>query len=241
MKSYAGHNKQQKWILTVIDNFSKYVFATPILRKTAQEEIEGFERIVKDQAQGTYPQVLQTDNGGEFENAIFNKWAKDNNIHIKKSASYQPTSNASVENFNNILRKMIREGNVRNNSLNWVDHLQTYINNRNNTKHSTTKYKPIDLWRKGRKAFNSEDATTPKEIKEVKERIEEKARKDMAKFKSEKYEVGDKVRVSYASVNSQVRKLIEQGHKKYVPRSTFCFFFFLICSLVLLLVYFLLF
>ena len=217
MKSYSGHNKQQKWILTVIDNFSKFVFATPLLRKTANQAIEGFERIVNEQAKGTYPQVLQTDNGGEFENKIFIDWAKEHNISIRRSASYQPTSNASVENFNNILRKMIREGYVRNNSLNWVDHLQTYINNRNNTKHSTTKYKPVDLWRTGRKAFNTEDANTPIEIKEVKERIEDKARKDMAKFKSEAYKVGDKVRVSYASINSKVRMLIEQGDKKYVP------------------------
>ena len=39
----------------------------------------------------------------------------------------------------------------------------------------------------------------------------------MAKFKSEVYKVGDKVRVSDASINSKVRMLIEQGDKKYVP------------------------
>jgi transposase InsO family protein len=132
---------------------------------------------------------LQTDNGPEFANKIIQSWAKYQNIHLSRSATYQPTSNALIENFNNILRKIIREGFIRNNSLNWVDHLQTYINNRNNTKHSTTKYKPVDLWRTGRKAFNAEDENTPKEIKEVKERIEDKARKDMAKFKSEVYKV----------------------------------------------------
>ena len=64
MKSYAGHNKQQKWILTVIDNFSKYVFATPLLRKTAGQAIEGFERIVNEQAKGTYPQIGQVKHEG---------------------------------------------------------------------------------------------------------------------------------------------------------------------------------
>ena len=66
-------------------------------------------------------------NGGEFKNEIFQQWAKDNKITLKLSMSYQPTSNALIENFNNLLRKMIREGFVRHNHLNWIDHLNNYL------------------------------------------------------------------------------------------------------------------
>ena len=214
MKSYAGHNGQKKWILTVIDNFSKYVFATPLVNKKSDTVLDGFKKIIEEQAEGTYPQVLHTDNGGEFVNATLEAWAKENKIHLVKSASYQPTSNALVENFNNILRKMIREGNVRNNSLNWIDNLNTYLINRNNTKHSTTKYKPIDLWRKGRQAFNDKNA--PPEVLEVKANIEDKARRDLARFKETKLEKGDRVRLSFRSISSKIRDLIEKGDQKYI-------------------------
>ena len=55
--------------------------------------------------------------------------AKDNKITLKLSMSYQPTSNALIENFNNLLRKMIRERFVRHNNLNWIDHLHNYLYN----------------------------------------------------------------------------------------------------------------
>jgi hypothetical protein len=40
-----------------------------------------------------------------------------------------------------------------------------------------TKYKPITVWRKGRKVYDAKDTATPKEINDVKERIEVKGKK----------------------------------------------------------------
>jgi hypothetical protein len=90
-------------------------------------------------------------------NSTIQGWAKQENIHLSRSATYQPTSNALIENFNNILRKMIREGFVRNNNLNWVNHLSDYLYNRNHSKHGTTKYKPVELWRQGREKLTKEN------------------------------------------------------------------------------------
>ena len=116
----------QNWILTGIDNFSKYVFAVPLPNKKAEFILKGYKDIIENQAEGTKPRTLQTDNGPEFVNSTIQGWAKQENIHLSRSATYQPTSNALIENFNNILRKMIREGFVRNNNLNWVNHLSDY-------------------------------------------------------------------------------------------------------------------
>ena len=211
MASYSGYNGGKKWILTIIDNFSKYVFATPLPNKNQTTTLEGFERIINEQAKGTYPQVLQTDNGKEFDNKLLLDWAKTNKIHIVKSASYQPTSNALVENFNNILRRMIREGYIRTNSLNWVDHLPNYLINRNNTRQSTTKFKPVDIWRRGRQA----EAETA-DMKEASINIQAKAKKALDQNKTGELQVGDKVRVAFSSISSEVRKLIKQGDKKYI-------------------------
>ncbi len=62
-----------------------------------------------------------------------------------------PTSNGLIGNFNKQLRKMIREGTIRYNSLNWVDHLNEYTKNHNNHKNTTTKYPPNEIWNEGNK------------------------------------------------------------------------------------------
>jgi transposase InsO family protein len=142
---------------------------------------------------GTIPKTLQTDNGAEFVNSTIQDWAKQQNIHLSRSATYQATSNALIENFNNLLRKMIKEGNIRNNSLNWINHLSDYLYNRNHSKHGTTKYKPVELWRQGREKLTKEN-TTP-ELIEASDRIKEKARKALASNKAGDLQVGDHVRI----------------------------------------------
>jgi len=218
MGYYAEDNiikgKPQNYILTVIDNFSKYVFAVPLPDTKALNVRDGFKTIVRKQAQDTYPKTLQTDNGIEFVNNVIKDWTKEHNIHLSRSATYQATSNALIENFNNILRKMIREGFIRNNSLNWIDHLDEYLYNRNHSKHSTTKHKPIDLWRPSRETIK-ENPTEP--LIEASEKIKEKARRALERNKATDLKVGDKVRILLSAISSKVRKMIKEGRKKLIP------------------------
>ena len=69
----------------------------------------------------TKPKIIQADNGPEFK-GDFSDWTKENKIDLIKTLSYSPTSHGLIENFNKKLRKMIREGIIRYNSLNWVNH-----------------------------------------------------------------------------------------------------------------------
>jgi len=55
-----------KWILTVVDVFSKYLWAQPLKNKSAEEVKEAFSHIFKERR----PIVLQTDNGKEFKNTV---------------------------------------------------------------------------------------------------------------------------------------------------------------------------
>jgi hypothetical protein len=213
MDSYSMKNKGYKYILTVIDNFSKYVFAVGLKNKTAETILEGMMDIIENQAEGTHPRMIQSDNGGEFKNKIFQDWAKLNKITLKLSMSYQPTSNALIENFNNLLRKMIREGFIRHNNLNWIDHLPNYLYNRNHSRHSTTKYTPDEVWRNGRdKLKRTADVT----IKNVRENIINKAKKALDRFKVEEYKEGDTVRVLETSLYSNARKLLKADKKKLI-------------------------
>jgi len=55
-----------KWILTVVDVFSKYLWALPLKNKSAEEVKEAFSCIFKERRLI----VLQTDNGKEFRNTV---------------------------------------------------------------------------------------------------------------------------------------------------------------------------
>ena len=215
VEAYAKDNQNHKYILTIIDNFSKYVFAKGLVKRDAVSILEAFEDIIENQALHTYPKIIQTDNGGEFKNKTFQDWAKLNDIKLKLSLSHTPTSNALIENFNNILRKMIREGFIRTNSLNWIDHLDDYLYNRNNTKHTTTKYTPDELWRRGRNPIDNNDYNYD-ELHKASDNIQNKARKKLALNKAVKYKDGDKVRVLMKSLYAKIRKLYKSGDKKYV-------------------------
>ena len=114
----------------------------------------------------TYPLIIQSDNGPEFKNNIVKTWATGHNIQYVHTTSYTPSANGLIENFNGILRKMMRDGFLRNNDLDWRTHLQSYCDNRNDSKHSTTKSTPNQLWQQGRAVIPNIPAAEREQIKD---------------------------------------------------------------------------
>ena len=217
VKLYAGYNNGYKFILTAIDFFTKKAFATGIFDNTAPNVIKGFEDIIDNQSNGTTPNYLQTDNGPEFTSLLFQEWCKNNNIKLIHTLSYTPQSNGLIEGFNGQLRKLMRENFIRNNNedkLNWRKYLPQLLENKNERKHTTTKVKPNDVWREGSTINKDND----NEISEqVRERIKNYVKKEVAKNKSEILKAGDKVRVLMSSLYSEVRAIIKSGRKKLIP------------------------
>jgi hypothetical protein len=214
MTKFEGYNNGYKWILTGIDYFSKYVFATPLKNKEDDSCLEGLEKIIHEQMEDTYPHLLQSDNGKEFKNEIFKEWAEEHDVSLINTLSYTPTGNALVENFNKFLRKMINEGMIRYNSFNWVDHLDEYLTNRNDMRHGVTKKAPVHIWVPGRnkKAFKKN-----KDVQAIRKKLVEKAKKDIKLSKVNEYSKGDYVRASMTSLYSEQRKIEKAGHGKLLP------------------------
>lgn len=61
MQPYADVNKDNRYLLTVIDVFSKFAFASPLKSKSAQEVADSMESIFKTWKRK--PKHLQTDQG----------------------------------------------------------------------------------------------------------------------------------------------------------------------------------
>ena len=216
IKLYEGYNQGYKFILTAIDFFSKKVFATGIFDNTAPNVIQGFNRIVDEQANGTTPNYLQTDNGPEFTSDLFKQWCEDKNIKLIHTLSYTPQSNGLIENFNGQLRKMMREGFIRykDEGLNWRNHLDEYLENKNLRKHTTTKEPPNNVWREGSTINKENDNDVSREVRQ---RIKDNIKRQVAKNKSEILHKGDKVRVLMSSLYSEIRALVKSGREKLIP------------------------
>ena len=93
------------------------------------------------------PTIIQTDNGGEFNNNISDIYYENNNIkHINSGARY-PESNGQIESAHKTIQKAIKIVLV-NDFINFgiYDVLTECLNKYNNEmEHSSTGYKPAFL------------------------------------------------------------------------------------------------
>ena len=78
VNNISKYNKGYKYLLTVLDVFSKHAWVEPIKNKTGQAVTEALEKILN---QGRTPINLQTDDGKEFYNKVFQSLLTREGIH----------------------------------------------------------------------------------------------------------------------------------------------------------------
>ena len=79
LDQYANENKGFKYILVVIDCFSKYLWTQPIKSKSAKDVTTAMEGILKQSKR--IPKKLVSDHGREYYNANFGNLMKKHGIH----------------------------------------------------------------------------------------------------------------------------------------------------------------
>ena len=78
MQAFAKDNDNVKYLLTVIDVFSKYAWVLPLKSKTGSALTEAFSTILNDR----HPAHLQIDKGTEFLNKSFQALLYENDIRF---------------------------------------------------------------------------------------------------------------------------------------------------------------
>ena len=78
MQLISKFNKRTRFLLCVIDNFSKYAWVVPLKDKKGVRIVAAFQSILKQS--NRKPNKIWVDKGSEFYNASFRKWLKDNDI-----------------------------------------------------------------------------------------------------------------------------------------------------------------
>ena len=78
MQLLSKYNKGIRFLLCVIDIFSKYAWVVPLKDKKGTSIVKAFQSILKQS--NKKPNKIWVDKGSEFYNAYFKKWLRDNNI-----------------------------------------------------------------------------------------------------------------------------------------------------------------
>jgi len=201
-----GGERGFRFILTVVDYFSRYVWLRALKTQTAVNVRNALQNIVQETK--TYPKIAIADNGTENQGAT-SEWFKEHNIEYIKSLSYSPQTNGLTEGKNKIVRKVLREIMIRTNSRNWTNHLQTCAKLMNTQENGTTKENPADLWKEGHELQGEQN-------KGVIALHEKRITNSIKNNKTEEFKVGDHVRVKMGTLYSSIRKMIKSDNKKLI-------------------------
>ena len=72
MKLLNKYNKGYKFLLCVVDMYSKYAWVIPLKDKNDISIVNGFQKIINDSKRR--PNKIWVDRGSEFYNNSFKKW-----------------------------------------------------------------------------------------------------------------------------------------------------------------------
>lgn len=141
MQSTSKYNSGYKYLLAVIDTFSKYAWVYPLKKKNKEQITEAFKKLFK---KGRLPKNLQTDHGTEFYNTQLKLLLLKYNINHYSTFSVKKAS--IVERFirtlkNKLYKQFSIQGNYKWNSGTLVNVLKEY----NNTRHRTIGTAPIHV------------------------------------------------------------------------------------------------
>lgn len=169
-------NKKFKFIIIVIDVFSKYAWASPLKTKTKEEVSKVFESILTHSRR--IPKNLQTDLGTEFYNSCFKKICLKYRINHYSTFS---TKKASIaERFIRTLKSKLFKTFSYNGNYQWIGHTLDHImHDYNHKKHSTIGIAPV----------NVNKAIEPSLLLAYR-------KKTTCESKKNKFNVGDYVRIS---------------------------------------------
>ena len=171
MHLLSKYNKGIRFLLCVIDIFSKYAWVVPLKDKKGISIVKAFQIILKQSNSKRKPNKILVDKGSEFYNAYFKKWLRYNDIVMY--STHNEGKSVFAERFIRTLKSKIYKYMTSISKNMYIDKLDDIIDEYNNTYHTTIKMTPI----------NVKDNTYINTSKEINN-------------KDPKFKVGDRVRIS---------------------------------------------
>jgi hypothetical protein len=191
-----------KYILTMIDLFSKKAWAVALKNKEAKTVAEGFKSIIKTIDHKI--SSIRSDNGSEFVSKEFKKVLNDNDIKQVLSNAGTPQSNGQIERFNGVLKQKIKMYITKEDKQDWNNVLGQIVDNYNNIESRVTKMTPNEL---DKTSIESKSKVINMNNKDIQEQVKEKIKKEVIPKNERKrtntLQVGDKVRLKLEGDDNQ--------------------------------------
>ena len=175
MSSFSRSNKGCKYLLTVIDVFSKNGWIVPLKTKTGKEVAQAFRKLFLD----GHPTRLWTDKGTEFYNQQLKAVLTANNVMLYSTENEENSS--VVERWNRTIKNIMRKYFTANNTQKYIYVLPSMVEKDNNTYHRSIK-------------LTHSDVRNPASHQHVHNALYDTV--NARKATSSKFHVGDKVRIT---------------------------------------------
>ena len=199
LQGWSKFNKGYRYLLTVIDVFSKYGWVVPLKDKKGETVASAFKSIMKS---GRKPNRVWVDKGKEF----YNKHVKDI-LDIYSTNNFEKSSVA--ERFNRSLKERMFKYFTANSTNVYIDVLDGIVETYNNAYHRSIRMTPVEVsLKKNEKQVYKN--LYGKELKKGTIVDGERSREDVARSKP-KFKLGDFVRIP------KQKSVFEKG---YTPRWT---------------------
>ena len=134
-------NDSIRYILVVIDNLSKFGWAIPLINKTGPTIKKALFKLFRENRRK--PIILATDAGKEFTNRPLKDFFNYRNI--KHLIMKQGSKAVIAERWIRTLKEKIYKYRTYNRTNRYIDVLPNIVMSYNNSIHSRTKFKPIDV------------------------------------------------------------------------------------------------
>lgn len=125
-----------KYLLIVVDVFSKLLFVQTLMDKKASTVLKAFQKILD--SGGRFPDVVFSDKGGELNNALFKRELAKRNIKYFTTQNEDIKTSVAERVIRTLKTKLYRlfqkQGSYR-----YVEHLQNVVDGYNKSKHSSLK------------------------------------------------------------------------------------------------------
>ena len=143
IQQFSKWNKGYRYLLMVLDVFSKYGWIIPLKDKKGETVSEAFKTILKEDRK---PEYLWVDKGKEYYDKHVKDLLEKNNIRMYSTENEEKSS--VCERWNRTIKtKMWKQFTVQGNTQ-YLDMLPKLVKKYNNTKHSSIKMTPIEASKK---------------------------------------------------------------------------------------------
>ena len=140
MQIFSKYNKNFKFLLTVIDLFSRYAWIVPLKNKTGASVRDAFQHITETSSRS--PRKLWVDEGKEFYNSIVKKWVVDMDIHMY--STHNEGKAVVVERFNRTMKSRMWRHFTASSTNVYINVLPKLLEDYNNAKHRSIGMTPTE-------------------------------------------------------------------------------------------------